>query len=127
MSGQVDPEKGLSQQTGNFKILIPPTYYSQLTASTTDDPKQSKHDNLETTGNQSRPEKGAAEGGICNPFTSLADRSFYLLATKSSDFDHPTSKIWEVYNSETAPFDKALIESWTKDMDGILIFVSFTT
>ena len=50
-----------------------------------------------------------------------------LLGGKSSDFDRPTSKILTVYNSEAAPFDKALIDSWTKDMDGILIFVSFAT
>ena len=50
-----------------------------------------------------------------------------LLGGKSSDFDRPASKIWAVYNSEAAPFDKALIDGWTKDMDGILIFVSFAT
>ena len=107
--------------------MIPLSYCSQLTAPTTDDLKRSKRDNFGNTDGQSRSEKGAAEGEICNAYTSLTSRSFYLLATKSSDFDHPTSKIWAVYNSETAPFDKDLIESWTKDMDGILIFVNFPT
>ena len=89
--------------------------------------KESKRTNLEDPSGQSRPNHGAAEGEIGNAFTPLASRLFWLLAAKSSDFDDPTSKIWAVYNSETAPFDKALIESWTKDKDGILIFVSFAT
>ncbi|KZP12361.1 hypothetical protein FIBSPDRAFT_836277 [Athelia psychrophila] len=37
-------------------------------------------------------------------------------------YDHPTAKIWSVYMSEANPYDKALIDSWSKDMDGILIF-----
>ncbi|KZP12379.1 hypothetical protein FIBSPDRAFT_936956 [Athelia psychrophila] len=42
---------------------------------------------------------------------------------KSQDkYDDPTAKIWSVYMSEATPHDKALIESWSKDMDGILIF-----
>lgn len=42
---------------------------------------------------------------------------------KNSDYDDPTSKIWSVYLSEAAKFDDELVESWTRDMDGILIFV----
>ncbi|KZP07909.1 hypothetical protein FIBSPDRAFT_680540, partial [Athelia psychrophila] len=37
-------------------------------------------------------------------------------------YDHPTAKIWSVYMSEAIPYDKALMESWTEDMNGILIF-----
>ncbi|KAF7981956.1 hypothetical protein HWV62_30753 [Athelia sp. TMB] len=41
--------------------------------------------------------------------------------TQEAD-DHPTAKVWSVYMSEATPHDKALVESWSKDMDGILIF-----
>lgn len=44
--------------------------------------------------------------------------------TTRNNYDDPTSKIWSVYVSEAASFDKALVEGWTRDMDGILIFVS---
>lgn len=36
---------------------------------------------------------------------------------------HPSSKLWSVYVAEALQYDKALVESWTNDMDGILIFV----
>ena len=32
--------------------------------------------------------------------------------------------IWSIYLSHAAKYDKALVESWNGDMDGILIFVS---
>ncbi|KZP12390.1 hypothetical protein FIBSPDRAFT_158698, partial [Athelia psychrophila] len=38
------------------------------------------------------------------------------------DYDDPTAKVWSAYLSETAHYDSALVESWTRDMDGILIF-----
>ncbi|KAJ7453760.1 hypothetical protein FB451DRAFT_1050045, partial [Mycena latifolia] len=31
-------------------------------------------------------------------------------------------KIWSVYVSEAEKYDKALVESWRSDMDGMLIF-----
>ncbi|KAF8174826.1 hypothetical protein K438DRAFT_1527546, partial [Mycena galopus ATCC 62051] len=31
-------------------------------------------------------------------------------------------KLWALYVSEAAKYDKALVESWKSDMDGILIF-----
>ncbi|KZP12375.1 hypothetical protein FIBSPDRAFT_675442, partial [Athelia psychrophila] len=32
------------------------------------------------------------------------------------------AKLWSVYMTEATPYDKALMESWTEDMNGILIF-----
>ncbi|KAJ7657670.1 hypothetical protein DFH06DRAFT_1408597 [Mycena polygramma] len=34
------------------------------------------------------------------------------------------AKLWAVYVSEADKYDKALVESWKSDMDGLLIFVS---
>ncbi|TDL27681.1 hypothetical protein BD410DRAFT_869054, partial [Rickenella mellea] len=34
----------------------------------------------------------------------------------------PTDKMWSLYLAEAEKVDKALVESWTGDMDGILIF-----
>ncbi|KAJ7786945.1 hypothetical protein B0H14DRAFT_2186080, partial [Mycena olivaceomarginata] len=31
-------------------------------------------------------------------------------------------KLWSVYVSEAEKYDKALVESWRSDMDGLLIF-----
>lgn len=33
------------------------------------------------------------------------------------------SKIWNVYGLEAERYDKALVESWKADMNGMLIFV----
>jgi len=52
--------------------------------------------------------------------------SHVLIRTSHSDgdnYDDPSSKLWSVYVSEALQYDKALIESWKGDMDGILIFV----
>lgn len=34
------------------------------------------------------------------------------------------AKMWAVYISEAEKYDKALVESWKSDMEGLLIFVS---
>jgi hypothetical protein len=34
------------------------------------------------------------------------------------------AKIWSIYVGEAERYDKALIESWKADMEGMLIFVS---
>jgi hypothetical protein len=34
-----------------------------------------------------------------------------------------TSKLWGVYVLEAEKYDKALVESWRSDMEGMLIFV----
>ncbi|KAJ7156333.1 hypothetical protein C8R46DRAFT_1295100 [Mycena filopes] len=40
------------------------------------------------------------------------------------DLDHEasTAKLWAIYVAEAEKYDKALVESWKSDMDGILIF-----
>lgn len=40
--------------------------------------------------------------------------------------DHPSGKIWSVYVSEAEKEDRALAEGWKGDMEGLLIFVSFS-
>jgi Family of unknown function (DUF6535) len=42
---------------------------------------------------------------------------------KTTTYDDPSSKLWSVYVGEAAQHDKALVENWKSDMDGILIFV----
>lgn len=42
----------------------------------------------------------------------------------TESYEDPSSKIWSVYVAEANIFDKALVESWKGDMDGILFFVS---
>jgi Family of unknown function (DUF6535) len=38
--------------------------------------------------------------------------------------DEPASaKLWAVYISEAEKYDKALVEGWKSDMEGLLIFV----
>jgi hypothetical protein len=34
------------------------------------------------------------------------------------------AKLWAVYISEAEKYDKALVEGWKSDMEGLLIFVS---
>ncbi|KAJ7658008.1 hypothetical protein B0H17DRAFT_955434, partial [Mycena rosella] len=38
------------------------------------------------------------------------------------DLDASCVKLWSVYISEAEKYDKALVESWRGDMDGMLIF-----
>lgn len=35
------------------------------------------------------------------------------------------AKLWAVYVSEAEKYDKALVETWRSDMQGMLIFVRF--
>jgi uncharacterized membrane protein len=37
-----------------------------------------------------------------------------------------SAKLWAVYISEAEKYDKALVERWRSDMEGLLIFVSVT-
>jgi hypothetical protein len=37
--------------------------------------------------------------------------------------DDPSRNLWSVYVTGALQYDKALVESWKGDMDGILIFV----
>ncbi|KAF7967941.1 hypothetical protein HWV62_32477 [Athelia sp. TMB] len=62
-------------------------------------------------------EKGDDRGGEVEATGGLPAGS-----AAQDTYDHPTAKIWSVYMSEAAPYDNATIESWLKDMDGILIF-----
>ncbi|KAJ7507254.1 hypothetical protein B0H11DRAFT_1970923 [Mycena galericulata] len=43
-------------------------------------------------------------------------------ADKHNDSEASCAKIWSVYISEAEKYDKALVESWRGDMDGMLIF-----
>ena len=43
------------------------------------------------------------------------------------DYDDPAGKIWSIYVAESEKFDRALVESWKGDMDGMLIFVCIHT
>ncbi|KAJ6474760.1 hypothetical protein C8R45DRAFT_873877, partial [Mycena sanguinolenta] len=42
--------------------------------------------------------------------------------TRADEDDAAGAKIWSVYIAEAERYDKALVESWKSDMDGMLIF-----
>jgi hypothetical protein len=44
--------------------------------------------------------------------------------TDDSGDEAAAAKLWAVYISEAEKYDRALVESWKSDMDGLLIFVS---
>jgi hypothetical protein len=44
--------------------------------------------------------------------------------TDDSGDEVAAAKLWAVYMSEAEKYDRALVESWKSDMDGLLIFVS---
>ncbi|KAJ7481923.1 hypothetical protein FB451DRAFT_1085629, partial [Mycena latifolia] len=44
-----------------------------------------------------------------------------LKDTTNSD-ESAGAKIWSIYISEAEKYDKALVERWRSDMEGILIF-----
>jgi hypothetical protein len=52
--------------------------------------------------------------------------SALFLATESErDLNHDSAaaKLWSVYVGEAEKYDRALVESWKSDMEGMLIFV----
>jgi uncharacterized membrane protein len=48
---------------------------------------------------------------------------FNPLSGEESDSEAAAAKLWAVYVSEAEKYDKALVESWKSDMNGMLIFV----
>ena len=53
----------------------------------------------------------------------IVDIQSVLRSPKGGRYLDPSSKLWSVYVAEALQYDKVLVESWTNDMDGILIFV----
>jgi len=41
----------------------------------------------------------------------------------AEDYDERASKFWSVYVEEAESYDKAQVETWKDDMEGIIIFV----
>jgi hypothetical protein len=60
--------------------------------------------------------------------TQLVHAAYILtdlcIAAPDPGYDEACSKIWTVYTAEAEKHDKALMESWTRDMKGVLLFVS---
>ncbi|KAK7019624.1 hypothetical protein R3P38DRAFT_3554160 [Favolaschia claudopus] len=44
----------------------------------------------------------------------------------TDSYDTAGAKIWSVYVSEAEKYDRALVDSWKSDMEGLLIFVSLS-
>lgn len=44
-------------------------------------------------------------------------------AESDASAEAASAKIWSLYIGEAEKYDKALVESWRSNMDGILIFV----
>jgi len=61
------------------------------------------------------------KGFLCS--MSVALTWMYGTDPKLVNDDHPSGKIWSVYVSEAEKEDKALVEGWKGDMEGLLIFV----
>ncbi|KAJ7078745.1 hypothetical protein B0H15DRAFT_788744, partial [Mycena belliarum] len=55
----------------------------------------------------------------------LSDLRDVLTADQGSvGLDESYNKIWSVYNKEAEKYDKALMESWMRDMKGVLLFAA---
>lgn len=46
-------------------------------------------------------------------------------AHDAEEYDERAAKFWSVYVEEAESHDKALVETWKDDMEGIIIFVRF--
>jgi hypothetical protein len=46
-----------------------------------------------------------------------------FLGSINRDEEAAAAKLWAVYVSEAEKYDKALVETWKSDMEGLLIFV----
>lgn len=58
------------------------------------------------------------------PGTPIVPRTNHSIDPELVNDDHPSGKIWSVYLTEAEKEDKALVEAWKGDMEGLLIFVS---
>jgi hypothetical protein len=47
-------------------------------------------------------------------------------AHDAEEYDERAAKFWSVYVGEAESHDKALVETWKDDMEGIIIFVRFS-
>jgi hypothetical protein len=48
---------------------------------------------------------------------------FNVSLGSTRDEEAAAAKLWAVYVSEAEKYDKALVETWKSDMEGLLIFV----
>jgi hypothetical protein len=56
----------------------------------------------------------------------MGQLSALLVGTASErdpSHDSAAAKLWSVYVGEAEKYDRALVESWKSDMEGMLIFV----
>lgn len=49
---------------------------------------------------------------------------FSNIPTVTAADDAAAAKLWAVYIGEADKYDRALVESWRSDMEGLIIFVS---
>ncbi|KAJ7665743.1 hypothetical protein B0H17DRAFT_1210862 [Mycena rosella] len=63
-----------------------------------------------------------AEKGAPQLQLTQVRRRFLRPPRNQDDLDASCAKLWSVYISEAEKYDKALVESWRGDMDGMLIF-----
>lgn len=56
--------------------------------------------------------------------TNLPQPILLLILSKDLVAEAASAKIWAVYVAEAEKYDKALVESWKSNMEGMLIFVS---
>ncbi|KAJ7142042.1 hypothetical protein C8R43DRAFT_954388 [Mycena crocata] len=61
----------------------------------------------------------ASDSSADSPATSISDNHERV---DSGEF--ASAKLWAVYISEAEKYDKALVEGWKSDMEGLLIFYS---
>ncbi|KAK6969330.1 hypothetical protein R3P38DRAFT_765881, partial [Favolaschia claudopus] len=57
-----------------------------------------------------------------DPFPSVDSDFVSVKAEYSDSHDTAGAKLWSVYVSEAEKYDKALVDSWKSDMEGLLIF-----
>jgi hypothetical protein len=69
------------------------------------------------------PEKGSPVKETGRSFVLSGLPVIVDVVTDDAAHEAAAAKLWAVYVSEAERYDRALVESWMSDMQGILIFV----
>jgi hypothetical protein len=60
----------------------------------------------------------------CALVGTLRNTAYTTLIAPDPDEEAAAAKLWAVYVSEAEKYDRSLVESWKRDMEGMLIFAS---
>jgi hypothetical protein len=94
-------------------------HHTNLTTTEKGTEEVSPAEKVETNENRAR----SASPGVVQPLNNSRVVPAESHDRDTDEYDERAAKFWAVYVQEAESHDKALIETWKDDMEGIIIFV----